>query len=98
VVRADDTPLVGPHPRTALLVIEVAGDSLRLDRQSKATLYAGAGIPEYWIVNLGESAIEVQREPDPATGVYRSRTLVVSGEFTAARVAALTIDVVSLFR
>jgi Uma2 family endonuclease len=48
VVRAADAPFDGPHPRGALLVVEVAGDSLRLDRESKATLYARAGIPEYW--------------------------------------------------
>jgi Uma2 family endonuclease len=40
------------HPTTALLVIEVADASLKQDRLSKAAIYAAAGIPEYWIVNL----------------------------------------------
>jgi Uma2 family endonuclease len=45
------------HPRTALLVVEVADSSLLQDRLTKAPLYAAAGIPEYWLVNLraGES-------------------------------------------
>ena len=98
VVRATDAPFEGPHPRSALLVVEVAGDSLRLDRESKATLYARAGIPEYWIVNLAESAIEARSEPDRATGVYRSSAVVASGETLVARsVPNLTIDVASLF-
>ena len=98
VVRAADAPFEGPHPRSALLVVEVAGDSLRLDRESKAALYARAGIPEYWIVNLAESAIEARSEPDRATGVYRSSAVVASGETLVARsVPNLTIDVASLF-
>ena len=98
VVRAADAPFDGPHPRSALLVVEVAGDSLRLDRESKATLYARAGIPEYWIVNLAESAIEAHSEPDRAAGVYRSSAVVACGETLVARsVPNLTIDVASLF-
>jgi Uma2 family endonuclease len=98
VVRADDAPLEGPHPRSALLVVEVAGDSLSLDRRSKATLYARAGIPEYWIVNLAESSIEAHLEPDPVTGVYRSSMVVAPGATLVARsVPGLTIDVARLF-
>jgi Uma2 family endonuclease len=99
IVRASETPLEGPHPRSALLVVEVAGDSLRLDRESKAALYARAGIPEYWIVNLADSVVEVLLGPDPPSGVYRSRTVVASGEKLVARtVGDLTIDVAHLFR
>ena len=33
------------------------------------SLYAAAGIPEYWIVNLVERCVEVYREPvSPAVG------------------------------
>ena len=77
----------------------MAGDSLRLDRQSKASLYARAGIPEYWIVNLAESAIEVHCAPDPKAGIYRSKTFVAAGgTLVASSVPGLTIDVASLFR
>jgi Uma2 family endonuclease len=47
-------------------VIEVADSSLKQDRLSKAAIYAAAGIPEYWIVNLRDGVVEVMREPDPA--------------------------------
>jgi Uma2 family endonuclease len=59
------------HPTTALLVVEVADTSLKQDRLSKAAIYAAAGIPEYWIVNLRDEVVEVMRDPDPALARYR---------------------------
>jgi Uma2 family endonuclease len=68
--RAED--YLAAHPATAALVVEVADSSLRLDRRFKAAIYAQAGLPEYWIVNLVDRALEVHREPrpvaDPADG------------------------------
>ena len=37
------------HPRSALLVVEVSDSSLKMDRLTKAMVYAAAGVPEYWI-------------------------------------------------
>jgi Uma2 family endonuclease len=51
------------HPTTAALVIEVADSSLSYDRNRKASLYAKAGIPDYWILNLQDRQIEVHRRP-----------------------------------
>jgi Uma2 family endonuclease len=51
------------HPRRAVLVVEIAESSLRLDRGEKAGLYARAGLADYWIVNLVEHVLEVYREP-----------------------------------
>lgn len=51
------------HPTTALLVIEVADSSLRKDRHIKAPLYASAGVPEYWLVNLADAVVEVHTAP-----------------------------------
>jgi Uma2 family endonuclease len=99
VVRLADARSREHHPRTALLVVEVAGDSLRLDRQTKAALYARAGIPEYWIVNLAETTVEVHRDPDPETGAYRAKAVVASeGTLPAASVPGLKINVADLFR
>ena len=55
------------HPSTAVLVVEVADSSLRLDRRFKAAMYARAGLREYWIVNLVDHTVEVHREPQPTT-------------------------------
>ena len=40
------------HPKTASLVVEVSDSTLVFDRERKARLFAKAGIPEYWIINL----------------------------------------------
>lgn len=53
----------GQHPSNALLVVEIADTTLRIDRGRKASLYARAGIRDYWIVNLRDGCIEVRREP-----------------------------------
>jgi Uma2 family endonuclease len=52
-----------PPPERPLLVIEVAVSSLRDDRLVMAPIYATAGVPEYWIVNLVDSVIERHTEP-----------------------------------
>ena len=99
VVKAGEAASATRHPGSALLVVEVAGESLRFDRQTKAALYARSGIPEYWIVNLADSTVEVCREPDASTGSYRAKTVVPSGQqLPASSVPGLTIDVAALFR
>jgi Uma2 family endonuclease len=66
------------HPSTALLVVEVADHSLLHDRQRKLPLYAAAGIPEAWILNFKQKALEVYR--DPVDGIYQSRTVLRTGD------------------
>ena len=56
------------HPSTALLIVEVADTSLEFDRTTKASLYARAGIPDYWLVNLVDARVEVHRNPQRSTG------------------------------
>jgi Uma2 family endonuclease len=71
VVRGVRRDFSQGHPTTAELLVEVADTTLRLDRTDKAELYARAGIPDYWILNLPGRRLEVRRDPDPATGEYR---------------------------
>lgn len=61
------------HPTWAHLIVEVAGSSLRKDRGVKRDVYAEAGVPEYWIVNLDEQVVEVHRQP--RDGAYTERLL-----------------------
>ncbi len=58
------------HPDRAFLLIEVADTSLAKDRGPKRALYAEAGVPEYWVVNLVEGVIEVYTAP--ANGEYQN--------------------------
>jgi Uma2 family endonuclease len=53
------------HPTEAELVIEISESTLRFDRTTKASLYASASVPDYWIVNLVERVLEVHRQPVP---------------------------------
>lgn len=55
-------------PTQPVLVVEVADSSLDYDRVTKGSLYARAGISDYWIVNLVESVVEVRRRPVPMPG------------------------------
>lgn len=89
----------GQHPKTALLVVEVARESLRKDRLIKAGIYARAGIPEYWIVNIPERCVESHTEPDPAAGRYaKLLTLRAGEELASASVPGVRIAVADLFR
>jgi len=53
------------YPETAVLIIQAAESTLAFDRWEKASLYAGAGIPEYWIQVLAGGLLEVRRDPQP---------------------------------
>jgi len=56
-----------PTPEDVLLVVEVAHTRALHDRSVKLPLYARAGIPEYWIVDLGREVVEVYRSPEAGT-------------------------------
>ena len=47
---------------------EISEATLAFDRGEKASLYASAGILEYWIVNLVDHCLEVHRDPIHMTG------------------------------
>jgi Uma2 family endonuclease len=51
------------HPARPALAIEVADSSLLFDREHKGSLYARAGVQDYWIVNLVGRVVEVYRDP-----------------------------------
>lgn len=60
-------------PDTAELAVEVAVSSPALDREN-ASLYAEAGVKEYWIVLGGEKKVEVYRKPEQ--GRYQEKRIV----------------------
>ena len=51
------------HPSRPILTVEVAESSLGIDRRHKGSLYARAGLPDYWVLNLIDRVLEVYREP-----------------------------------
>jgi len=76
------------HPAHPVLLVEVADSSLELDRTEKASLYARAGVADYWIVNLVDNILEVYRDPRadphaPHGWRYGSTTTLRIGEVVA---------------
>lgn len=75
VVRAKSYRGAHPVPADVMLLIEVADSSLAFDRGTKLPLYAAAGIPEIFLVDLlGE---QLERHTDPRDGQYR--TVITAG-------------------
>jgi len=64
-----------PTPREVYLVIEVSHSTLSTDRSIKASLYARAGVPEYWIFDVKARRLEMHR--DASEGKYREVTTVL---------------------
>lgn len=68
------------HPQAdeVYLIVEIADTSLEIDREEKYKLYARAGIPVYWIVNLRDNCLEVYTEP--YGDVYKNKRLFFPGD------------------
>ena len=95
VVRGSEAELFRSHPHTAELVIEVAISSAALDREN-ASLYAQAGVREYWIVLGAERQVEVYRLPE--NGQYRDQETFASAEtIVCGSVPGLQIRLADLF-
>jgi Uma2 family endonuclease len=84
-----------PEPEDVLMLLEVADSSLKYDRETKLPMYAEAGIPEVWLVNLPAQRIEVYRDPTPDG--YHSITIVTrEGKLTPLAFADVTFSCAEL--
>ena len=82
VVPGSFRDYVAAHPARPALVVEVSESSLSFDRGHKGSLYARAGLADYWIVNLVDRALEIYRDPvlDPAAAFgWRYRSVEMLG-------------------
>ena len=70
-------------PDDTLFIIEVSASSLNYDRGVKLTAYAAAGIPELWIVNLREYALEIHT--DPMGEQYQTIRCFQAGDYVSPR-------------
>lgn len=62
-IRDDCYATMHPRPADVLLLVEVADSSVAMDLGRKARLYAAAGIPEYWVLDLTRDEIVVHTDP-----------------------------------
>jgi Uma2 family endonuclease len=67
-----------PRPEDVLLLIEVSDSTFAFDKSVKMPLYARAGIPEVWIVNLVDECVETFA--DPSGGAYQTVATFTHGE------------------
>ena len=76
VVRKD--PARREHPASAMLVIEVAVSSLRMDRTAKQVIYAENGVPEYWVIDAERRQVHVYT--NPGRGGYAHHVTLGDGD------------------
>lgn len=84
-----------PLPEDVLLLIEVAETSHASDRAAKLPIYARAGVPESWPVDLKGGVIERHTEPDRDAGTYRRVDRFGHGDTIASVIQpriALSVD------
>ena len=84
-----------PGPSDIHLIIEVADSTLQKDRQYKSTLYAQAGIPEYWVINLKQNQMIVYRQLQDAT-YQTEKTLNVSDRIQPLAFPDVTVELKQL--
>ncbi len=95
--RPEEYETTTPRAADVLLVIEVAETSLDDDRAVKAPLYAGSGIPEYWIVNIVDRVVEVYRQPE--NGLYlQTRRVGADGTLDVLMVPGNALPATDLLR
>ena len=85
----------GPHSGSTELLIEVAGSSLTKDRDIKTEIYAEAGVPEYWIVDLRSSTVDVLTGPT-RTGYTTTTRHAIGDVLRPHRLRAVRIDVAAI--
>jgi Uma2 family endonuclease len=93
--RSDFYASTHAGPDDILLTIEIADSSLRYDRDVKSPLYAAAGIPEYWLVDLNTNLL--WRYSAPEGGAYRNVEQYSRGQSVAPMLlSTCVIDVEAL--
>ena len=85
VVAGNRRDLATREATAAVLVVEVADSSLDLDTTTKAELYATAGVPDYWVIDLDHRRLLVFRDPEPLPAglgatAYRTRLSLGSND------------------
>ena len=90
--RADFYAEAHPSAADVLLAVEVADTSADYDREVKLPLYAQAGLPEVWVIDLQKGCIEVYARPQG--GAYQQRVeITANATLTSPTVAGLELAV-----
>lgn len=86
----------GPVPVEAVaLIIEVSDTTLETDLGRKAELYAAAGVPEYWVVDLAEQRVLMHEDPD-ADGYHGQLDVLFGAPLISSTIEGLDLGAVKL--
>jgi Uma2 family endonuclease len=87
------------HPSSALLIMEFSDSSIQRDRLLKRSIYAEAGVPEYWIFDLSkEGRLTVEVYTDPLDGEYATKQVLRDGDVLRATRVPLEVPISDLPR
>ena len=85
-----------PIPTDVVLIVEVADSTLKYDLTVKSSLYAEAGIPEYWVQDLKNCCLHIFSDPS-ATGYQNQQVLYTQMRASPQAFADLSLSVASIF-
>lgn len=94
--REDFYTSAHPAPADVLLIIEIADSTLQYDRDTKIPLYAKAGIPEAWLLDLVNRRVAVYRYPS-ADGYRQIQFPAPDEQISPTLLPELTLRVKDLF-
>jgi Uma2 family endonuclease len=95
-LRSDNYVNSHPAPADIILVIEVADSTIKFDRDTKAPLYAAAGISEYWIVNLIDNRLEIYSQPEGS--LYTNTQIILPPRLiNLPHFPEITLDLTTIF-
>ncbi|MCU0807155.1 MAG: Uma2 family endonuclease [Candidatus Contendobacter sp.] len=94
--RPDFYESAHPRPEDVLLLIEVSDSTLRYDRDTKIPLYARAGIPEVWLLDVAGQRLEIYRRPSPE-GYREIHYPAPTDSIAPVLLPELSLSVASLF-
>jgi Uma2 family endonuclease len=78
----------------SVLVVEVSDSTLASDRTQKRRIYAEAGAPRYWIVEIPQRQVRLLEEPEG--GDYRTERVMREGEALDLPVVGTSIEVAAI--
>lgn len=85
-----------PYPSDIFWLIEFSKATLSYDLTVKRSIYAEAGIPEYWVVNLNDQELKVFR--DLEQGIYTTEETYTTGIISPRAFADIEISVQRLMK
>lgn len=103
IAKKKDDNYLAAHPTVEdiILIIEISDSTLKYDREIKLSLYAEAGINNYWIINLVDRNLEVYINPfsnDKNQFGYRNKSIILpSEEIDIPGFSDITFELITIF-